>query len=66
MQVIRSDEDSPSVTVDIDTLTFDRVLIFLESLALGRPPPSFGIHLAAQLLDAGRKLGLRALEVREG
>jgi hypothetical protein len=40
-----------------------RVLIFLEAQALGRPLPNFALHLAQDLLAAGRTLGLRALEV---
>lgn len=40
-----------------------RVLIFLEALALGRPPPAFGVHLLPQLLAAAQHLGLRDLEV---
>jgi hypothetical protein len=39
------------------------VLIFLEAQALGRPLPNFALHLAQDLLVAGRTLGLRALEV---
>jgi hypothetical protein len=40
-----------------------RVLIFLEAQALGRPLPSFALHMAQDLLAASRTLGLRALEV---
>ena len=43
-----------------------RVLIFLEALALGRPPPAFGVHLLPQLLAAAQHLGLRNLEVGAG
>ncbi|KAI3433794.1 hypothetical protein D9Q98_003599 [Chlorella vulgaris] len=50
------------VPVDVDTLTFDRVLLFLEALALGQEPPSFGLHLCPPLLAAARWLGLRPLE----
>lgn len=39
------------------------MLIFLEAQALGRPLPSFALHMAQDLLAASRTLGLRALEV---
>ncbi|KAI7845581.1 hypothetical protein COHA_000869 [Chlorella ohadii] len=62
-KAVRSEEEgSPEVTVDVDTLTFDRVLIFLEALALGRESPAFGVHLLPQLLAAAQHLGLRDLE----
>ncbi|GAB4817964.1 hypothetical protein N2152v2_005010 [Parachlorella kessleri] len=50
------------ITVDVDTLTFDRVLIFLEAEALGKPQPSFAGHLIPPLLQAAGKLGLRSLQ----
>eukprot|EP00887_Chlorella_sp_A99_P005263 scaffold1.g5263.t1 len=59
---VRSAEARPTVSVDVDTCTMDRVLLFLEALALGREPPSFGIHLVSGLLAAAEKLGLRPLE----
>lgn len=40
-----------------------RVLIFLEAQALGRPLPSFALHMAQDLLAASRTLGLRTLQV---
>lgn len=43
-----------------------RVLLFLEALALGQEPPSFGLHLCPPLLAAARWLGLRPLEVPAG
>ena len=48
-------------SVDIDTLTFDRILIFLEKLALSQAAPNFGVHLLDDLLDAGRKLQCQSL-----
>jgi hypothetical protein len=48
-------------TPNVDTLTFDRVLIFLEAEALGREPPRVGIHLIPQLQAAARALGLASL-----
>ena len=42
--------------VAVDTLTFDRVLIFLEASALGRAPPNFGAHLLEDLRAAGAAL----------
>jgi hypothetical protein len=41
----------PSVAVNIDTLTFDRVLIYLEAYALKRKPPRFAVHLLQDLLQ---------------
>ena len=35
----------------------------MEALALGKEPPSFGVHLLPQLLAAAQHLGLRDLEV---
>ncbi|PSC67239.1 cytochrome b5 [Micractinium conductrix] len=62
-KAVRSEgEGAPGVTLAVDTLTFDRVLIFLEALALQRQPPAFGLHLCPQLLEAAQQLGLRALE----
>ncbi|KAL4437011.1 hypothetical protein ABPG75_004150 [Micractinium tetrahymenae] len=66
-KVVRAEEAAeggaaPEVTVDVDCLTFDRALIFLEALALGKEPPAFGLHLCPQLLAAAQALGLRPLE----
>jgi cytochrome b involved in lipid metabolism len=47
--------------VDVDTLTFDRVLIFLESVALCRPAPTFAVHLLEDLRAAGQKLQCQSL-----
>lgn len=33
-----------SIRVEVDTLTFDRVLLFLEALHLGRDPPDFAAY----------------------
>jgi Cytochrome b5-like Heme/Steroid binding domain len=53
--------DRARCDVDIDTLTFDRALIFLESMALGLPSPNFGVHLLEDLLAAGEKLQCHSL-----
>ena len=53
--------DRAECHVDIDTLTFDRVLIFLEALALGRSAPNFGVHLLEDLLAAGEQLQCHSL-----
>ena len=47
--------------VDVDTLTFDRVLIYLECLALGRAPPNYAAHFLQDLLTAGRALRCQSL-----
>lgn len=46
-----SGNTAPSVTVNIDCSTFDRVLIFLEARAVHRTPPTFAVHLLPDLLD---------------
>lgn len=52
MQAVRDSGDmAPTVTVNIDTLTFDRVLIFLEAYALKRKPPRFAVHLLGDLQE---------------
>jgi hypothetical protein len=58
LQVVRStDDEAPSVTVNVDTLTFDRVLIYLEAAALGRQLPSYAVHLLPDLLQVGGWVG---------
>lgn len=52
-----SGSTAPSVTVAIDTLTFDRVLIFLEAYALKRKPPRFAVHLLGDLQEVRDGLG---------
>ncbi|BDA41357.1 probable cytochrome b5 type B at C-terminar half [Coccomyxa sp. Obi] len=54
--------DIPSVTIVVDTLVFDRVLIFLEASAAGQPAPDFAVHLLGDLLQAGEILGLQSLQ----
>lgn len=50
LQAVRDSGDTaPEVHVPIDTLTFDRVLIFLEAQALNRNSPGFAIHLLDDL-----------------
>jgi len=60
---IRNDSaESPSpICVDVDTLTFDRVLIFLEARACGQDPPLWSLHLLEDLQRAATVLGLRPL-----
>ncbi|KAL4525142.1 hypothetical protein Ndes2526B_g07315 [Nannochloris sp. 'desiccata'] len=50
-----------TAAVDVDTLTFDRVLIFLEAHVLNNPLPSFGIHLVPPLKEAAERLQLGSL-----
>ncbi|EIE25119.1 cytochrome b5 [Coccomyxa subellipsoidea C-169] len=59
-QAVRS--DVPSVTIDVDTLVFDRVLIYLEAGAAGQPVPDYAVHLLGDLLHAGEALGLLSLQ----
>ncbi|KAK9908984.1 hypothetical protein WJX75_005570 [Coccomyxa subellipsoidea] len=59
-QAVRS--DVPSVTINVDTLVFDRVLIFLEATAAGQLAPDFAVHLLGDLLHAGEALGLQSLQ----
>ena len=49
-------------SVDIDCATFDRVLVWLEAEALGRPPPDHDIRTTEELVGAADALGLRSLE----
>lgn len=50
MQYVRDGSaDAPQVTVDVDTLTFDRVLLFLEAHHLGKQPPQWSLHLLDDL-----------------
>jgi hypothetical protein len=54
LQAVRDSGDTaPTVHVDIDTLTFDRVLIFLEAQALRRQLPGFTIHYLDDLQQVG-------------
>lgn len=50
------------VTVAVDCLVFDRVLIYLEALSLGHPAPTFSLTLIDDLHGAATMLGLRSLE----
>lgn len=50
VQAVRDSGDTaPSVSVDVDCLTFDRVLLFLEAHLLGRSPPQWSLHLIDDL-----------------
>lgn len=60
-KAVRTQGPGVTAEVDVDTLTFDRVLIFLESQALGKTPPSFGIHLIPALKEEASSLGLVSL-----
>jgi hypothetical protein len=54
LQAVRDSGDTaPEVHVAVDTLTFDRVLLFLEAQALHKAPPGFAIHLLDDLEEAG-------------
>ncbi|KAK9814395.1 hypothetical protein WJX72_005174 [[Myrmecia] bisecta] len=60
---VRDDaQEVVNVTVDVDTLVFDRVLIYLEAEATGRPAPQFAAHHLEDLLAAAQTLGLRSLQ----
>jgi len=61
-KAIRDETMSSSTSVDVDTLTFDRVLLFLEAVHHERPPPEFAPHHLDPLLHAAQVLGLRNLE----
>lgn len=53
------------VTVDVECLTFDRVLIYLEKEAVGDADSfQFDLNLTEQLLFAAQRLGCRGLEER--
>mmetsp|Transcript_29493 Transcript_29493/g.75717 ORF Transcript_29493/g.75717 Transcript_29493/m.75717 type:complete len:467 (-) Transcript_29493:32-1432(-) len=52
----------PSASVDVDCLSFDRVLLFLEAAHLGREPPHVPAFQLEEMLQAARSLGLRSLE----
>lgn len=58
-----NDDDENFVTADVDVNTdvFDRVLIFLEALALKRDPPRYDIRITESLADAAETLGCRDL-----
>eukprot|EP00899_Mesostigma_viride_P028493 jgi/Mesvir1/8829/Mv02730-RA.1 len=54
--------EAPSVTIDVDCLIFDRVLLFLEHLAEGRAHEyDFDINLTEDMMRAAQVLGLGAL-----
>lgn len=54
LQVVRDAGDTaPCLTVNIDTLTFDRVLIFLEASALDKEPPQFALQHLPALTQVG-------------
>lgn len=57
------DEAARQAAVDVSTSAFDRVLLFLEALALRRQPPAWGVHLLPELAEAAARLGLRPLQV---
>ena len=61
-QAVRDSGDTILNTrVNVDCLTFDRVLLFLEAHLLGRPPPQWSLHLVDDLSSAAETLGLRPL-----
>lgn len=61
-QAVRDSGDMVLNTrVNVDCLTFDRVLLFLEAHLLGRPPPQWSLHLVDDLSAAAEALGLRPL-----
>eukprot|EP00798_Chlamydomonas_sp_ICE-L_P025927 gene25927-11606_t len=46
----------PSCQVDVDTLTFDRVLLFLEATIMGKAPPQWSLHHVDDLARDGMVL----------
>lgn len=61
-KVVRDSGSQPAATeVDVGTLTFDRVLIYLEAQHLKKPPPTFALHLIGELEQAAVDLGLGPL-----
>lgn len=55
-------EEHVCVQVDVDTDVFDRVLIFLEALALRKTPPAYDIRVTEALALAASTLGCRVLD----
>ncbi|KAJ9507654.1 hypothetical protein QJQ45_019162, partial [Haematococcus lacustris] len=55
-------EEEGEVAVEVDALTFDRVLLFLEAQHLGRAPPDWSLMHLEGLLQAAGVLGLTSLE----
>lgn len=61
-KAVRTPGEGVEAAVNIDTCTFDRVLIFLEALHTGgKDPPSFGIHHVPDLQRAAESLQLSSL-----
>ncbi|MEW5318093.1 MAG: hypothetical protein WDW38_009344 [Sanguina aurantia] len=57
-KAVRSwDVEALDVNVEVDTLTFDRVLLFLEAQALGRPAPHWSLHLVELLAQTTKSHG---------
>eukprot|EP00884_Botryococcus_braunii_P006095 jgi/Botrbrau1/15487/Bobra.43_2s0107.2 len=56
------DAETSALSIDVDTATFDRVLIFLEAEALGKARPVFAAHLLPDLWRAASVLALRSLQ----
>jgi hypothetical protein len=50
-----------SVNVDVDCLTFDRVLLFLEAHTLNKPIPAWSLHLIDDLYVAAERLSCKPL-----
>lgn len=57
-----NDDDHVSVDVDVDTDVFDRVLIFLEAITLGKSAPAYDIRVTEELAVAAQTLGCRVLD----
>jgi cytochrome b involved in lipid metabolism len=60
-KAVRAPGAGVKAPVDVDTCTFDRVLIFLEALLAGKESPSFGIHHVPDLQRAAEALQLSSL-----
>ncbi|CAL5222768.1 g5180 [Coccomyxa viridis] len=59
---VRDIEQASVQLESVDTLVFDRVLIYLEAEAAGRAVPDFAVHLLGDLLHAADALGCRSLQ----
>ncbi|KAG1665059.1 hypothetical protein FOA52_012478 [Chlamydomonas sp. UWO 241] len=61
-KVVRDSGDTAAaVTIDVDCLTFDRALLFLEANLLGKPPPQWSLHHVEPLAAAASALSCRPL-----
>jgi cytochrome b involved in lipid metabolism len=57
-----ANESSVSCSVDIDTVTFDRCLLFMHALRDEEEPPQYDIRVSEQLSVAAKKLQCKPLQ----